>query len=327
MTHQASIWTMGEILVEIMRPRPGMALDQPGEFIGPFPSGAPAIFIDTVARLGLEAGIIGGVGEDDFGVNVLGRLTKDGVDCQLIKKYPGYATAVAFVTYFPDGSRKFIYHIDRTPAVMTKFINPDRIRGADFFHVMGCSLMASEALKHEIYQAVRFVASNGGKISFDPNIRIELLQDHSLEEIIEPVMSSCSVLLPGVNELLLLGGSQDVESAARLLFARYPMELIVVKRGKSGCTVFTRDRQALNIPAYPIQEIDPTGAGDCFDAGFLCGLLEGRSLEDCARMASAAGALNAAAFGPMEGHISRESIKTMIEQGNNVLSKPGSGNL
>src|SRR5512138_2153232 len=114
-----SIWTMGEILVEVMRPRAEMPLDQPGEFLGPFPSGAPAIFIDTVARLGHPAGIIGGVGEDDFGFCVLQRLEKDGVDCRYVRRYPGYATAVAFVTYFADGSRKFLYHIDRTPAVMT----------------------------------------------------------------------------------------------------------------------------------------------------------------------------------------------------------------
>ncbi len=81
-----SIWTMGEILVEVMRPRAGMALDQAGEFLGPFPSGAPAIFIDTVARLGHPAGIIGGVGEDDFGQCVLGRLERDGVDCRYVRR-------------------------------------------------------------------------------------------------------------------------------------------------------------------------------------------------------------------------------------------------
>jgi len=56
------IWTMGEMLVEIMRPKAGMQLFEPGEFVGPFPSGAPTIFIDTVARLKHSAGIFGGVG-------------------------------------------------------------------------------------------------------------------------------------------------------------------------------------------------------------------------------------------------------------------------
>ena len=80
----AEIWTMGEMIDEIMRPKAGTPLYQAGEFYGPYPSGAPAICIDTVARLGHSAGIISGVGEDDFGKNLLDRLTGDGVDLSLI---------------------------------------------------------------------------------------------------------------------------------------------------------------------------------------------------------------------------------------------------
>ncbi len=96
------------------------------------------------------------------------------------------------------------------------------------------------------------------------------------------------------------------------MFERYPLEVIALKRGKQGCTVYPRETEPLDVPAYPVEEVDPTGAGDCFDAGFLCGLLEGRGLKDCARMGAAAGALNAAAFGPMEGAISRESVDRML---------------
>ncbi|MHB8065965.1 MAG: PfkB family carbohydrate kinase, partial [Ruminiclostridium sp.] len=106
---------MGEVLVEIMRPNPDMQLNVAGQFLGPYPSGAPAIFIDTVSRLGHSAGIIGGVGNDDFGVCIVDRLKKDGVDCSHLMLKSGISTAVAFVTYFSDGSRKFIYHIDKTP--------------------------------------------------------------------------------------------------------------------------------------------------------------------------------------------------------------------
>ncbi|MBZ0124112.1 MAG: sugar kinase, partial [Roseovarius sp.] len=113
----SDIWTMGEILVEIMRPEVDMPLNEPGQFLGPFPSGAPAIFIDAVARLGHSAGIIGGVGQDGFGDNCLTRLRSDGVNCAFVNVVPHRSTAVAFVSYFRDGSRKFIYHIDGTPAV------------------------------------------------------------------------------------------------------------------------------------------------------------------------------------------------------------------
>jgi sugar/nucleoside kinase (ribokinase family) len=69
------------------------------------------------------------------------------------------------------------------------------------------------------------------------------------------------------------------------------------------------------VPAFRVREVDPTGAGDCFDAGFLCGLLEGRDLHQSARIAAAAGALNARAFGPMEGRISPQAVASLLRRG------------
>jgi sugar/nucleoside kinase (ribokinase family) len=71
----------------------------------------------------------------------------------------------------------------------------------------------------------------------------------------------------------------------------------------------------VDVGAYAVEEVDPTGAGDCFDAGFLCGMLEGLSLKGCAEVASAAGALNAGAFGPMEGKISRANVASVMKSG------------
>ncbi len=307
----AEIWTMGEMLVEIMRPRAGMRLKEAGEFLGPFPSGAPAIFIDTVSRLGHPAGIISGVAEDDFGLCLLERLGSDGVDLRLVERVPGAATAVAFVTYFEDGSRKFIYHIDGTPAVIARFPEKEEWGKVGFFHVMGCSLMANDVFREEIFKAVEYFHRTGTRISFDPNIRSELLGERDLQEVIGPVMEKTAVLLPGEEELRLLGGDQQAARCVEKLFENSQLELIVLKRGKKGATVYARSGLT-HTPTYPVKEIDPTGAGDCFDAGFLCGLLEGRNLEECGKMAAAAGALNAAAFGPMEGDIRQESIWKLI---------------
>jgi len=308
---RTEIITMGEILVEVMRPRVGMTLFQPGEFIGPFPSGAPAIFIDTVARLGHTAGIIGGRGNDDFGRCLEERLQADGVDLSYVRNFSDRFTAVAFVTYFEDGSRKFIYHIDGTPAVMAEFSQAAALEKPVFFHVMGCSLMVNDRFRSEIFKAVEHYHNAGAKISFDPNIRPELLGEKNLLEVIGPVLQRTTILFPCLAELELLSGSKNLEESVDLLFSNQTLDLIVLKRGHSGSTLYRRN-QILQIPAYSIQEVDPTGAGDCFDASFLCGLLEGRSLSECGRMAAAAGALNASAFGPMEGKINPETVWELI---------------
>jgi sugar/nucleoside kinase (ribokinase family) len=308
----AGIWTMGELLVEIMRPKAGMQLYEPGEFLGPFPSGAPAIFIDTVARLGHPAGIIGGVGDDDFGRCVVDRLKADGVNCEYVQFFPYPATAVAFVTYFEDGSRKFIFHFGNTPAVMGKFSGTEKIDHSDFFHVMGCSLMANDEFRTQIFKAAEFFFTHGAKISFDPNIRVELLGGKDLNEVVGPILEKCSILMPGVQELRLVSGETEIADGVKKLFERPTLETIVLKRGEEGCTVYTKET-IVDVPAFPVEEVDPTGAGDCFDAGFLCGLLEKKPLAECGKMAAAVGALNAQAFGPMEGKISPDMLATIMK--------------
>ncbi len=309
----SEIWTMGELLVEVMRPRADMSLRTAGEFLGPYPSGAPAIFIDTVARLGHGAGIIGAVGNDDFGRCLLDRLDRDGVDCRYVTIVDGVATGVAFVTYRSDGSRQFIYHIGNAAAGEAKAPGASRLPAPRFFHVMGCSLLASEVFRAEILEAVTAFADRGARISFDPNLRVELLGPRGLDEVVKPVLARCAVLQPGVDELKLLAGEASIEAAVRRLFANPRLEVIALKRGAKGCTVFTREH-SFDLGVYAVEPVDPTGAGDAFDAGLLCGLLEGRPLEECARMASAAAALNTAAFGPMEGDISVGTVAAMMKR-------------
>jgi len=305
---------MGELLVEVMRPKAGMTLGEKGPFLGPFPSGAPGIFIDTVARLGHSATIVSGVGADDFGRCILDRLQRDGVETDFIEVFPDRATGVAFVAYAADGSRRFIYHWDGTPAVMGRVPDPAKLANPRFFHVMGCSLMANDDFRERVFEAVELFAARGARITFDPNIRSELLRGRTIDEIAGPVLRHCSILFPGERELVMLEGQEDIEESVERLFARYPLETIVLKRGSRGCTVF-RPGDRIDVPAFRVREVDPTGAGDCFDAGFICGLLEGKDPEQSARLAAAVGALNARAFGPMEGRISPRSVAALMRRG------------
>ncbi len=86
---------LGEILVEIVAEDRGDGFRQPVHLLGPFPSGAPAIFIDQVAKLGQPCGIVSCVGDDDFGRVNLRRLGDDGVDLR----------AVEIERAVPDGER------------------------------------------------------------------------------------------------------------------------------------------------------------------------------------------------------------------------------
>lgn len=309
-----SIWTMGEMIVEIMRPRAEMPHEKADVYLGPYPSGAPAIMISSAARMGAPTGIIGGVGRDAFGNMMVQRLERYGVDCSHVLRSDRGSTGNAFVMYHEDGSREFIFHIDGTPAVEAPVPDVSKIEDPGYFHVMGCSLTANEDFCKRIVETAMAFRARGAKLSFDPNIRPELLHGGDLAAIIAPIVENCAILLPGVEELLMMSGETEVDAAVKKMFERETLEMIVLKNGSKGCRVFTREAQWA-APAYKVEQADATGAGDCFDGAFLAALSMGKPLDQAAREANAAGALNAAAFGPMEGNISPETVRAMIGEG------------
>lgn len=312
----AEIITMGELLVEVMRPREDVPLCESDWFRGPFPSGAPGIFISTAARLGRSTAIISGVGKDDFGDNILHRLKRDGVDVSRVLVSDRGNTGVAFVTYFASGDRKFIFYMDNSPCIMAKAPEaPEGFGDTKFMHIMGCSLMANMDFAREIIKTMKMLKGLGAKVSFDPNVRLEMMRDKAVLGMLQEVFDSSSILMPGVSELKMFTGMDDLDKAVEKVFQNPGLELLVLKNGSKGSLVYTRDGLAVEQPVYEVHQMDATGAGDSYDAAFICGLLEGKSLKEAAQMGAAAGALNAAAFGPMEGDISPETVWHMIETG------------
>jgi len=136
----------------------------------------------------------------------------------------------------------------------------------------------------------------------------------SVEQLLGPVLRNCSTPFLGENELLVLSGQVNVQSAISKLFDTYPLRLIVLKRGSRGCTVYSPE-YGEEIPACRIEEVNPASAGACYDAGFLCGSLDGGSIVDSTRMAAEAGELNTQVFGAMEGKITKESITAVPRDG------------
>lgn len=209
----AEVICMGDILVEIMRPEAGIPLNREGYFRGPFPSGAPAIFIDTVAKMDHTAAIIGGVGDDDFGHYTIDRMRADGVDCRFIHLSDRLSTGCAFVTYFEDGSRKFIFHMGNSAAAEVDIPDISDMDDLKYFHIMGTSLADNPKFADGIVGLMRAAVKKGAKVSFDPNLRFELIRDRRVYEIIDEIVGNTAVLLPGKEELMIITGEDSVEKA------------------------------------------------------------------------------------------------------------------
>lgn len=312
----ATILMIGEALVEMMRTRRDVPLGEPGEWAGPFPSGAPAIAASAAARLGASVAFVGTVGADAFGDGIVRRLTADGVDCRGLRRLQGYLTGIAFVAYRSDGSRQFLFHLPHSAAAYVEAtqVPPAILEGARYVHIMGSSLSISEAMREACYWLARQVRSRGGTVSLDPNLRPELLSVERIREVCQPILEVASIVFPSGEELATLSGERDAEAGARALLER-GVRLVALKKGEQGSTLFTREG-AFDIPPYRVTEVDPTGAGDCYDAAFLVGLSEGWPLERAGRFANAVGALATTRLGPMEGTFRREEVLAfMAEQG------------
>jgi sugar/nucleoside kinase (ribokinase family) len=306
-----SILTIGEILVEIMATERGYGFFEPIKLIGPFPSGAPAIFIDQAARFGQPAAIIGCVGDDDFGRVNLDRLRRDGVDVSGVRIDPETATGSAFVRYRPDGYRAFVYNIKHSASGQIALDDPARaiLDRSDHLHVMGTALFSPRIIGI-VLDAVETIKARGGTISFDPNLRPELLNLPGLREACETLFRRCDLFLPSGLELYLFMPVQDEKSAVADILS-HGTRAIVHKRGAEGASYFDAATH-LTQPAFEVEEVDPTGAGDCFGATFVSCWLRNMPPARSLAYAAASGALAVTRKGPMEGAASQADLDAFL---------------
>lgn len=307
------IGSVGELLVEFVCTGKDTRHLHAATYVGPFPSGAPGIFIDQAARiaagLGGRAVFAGAVGDDAFGSVILRRLVDDGVDPALIRVIPDVPTGTAHVSYNSDGSRDFVFNMAHSAAarlpsaaeIEAGFV----AAGITVLHVSG-SMLGNPAMRAAALDICARLYARGVAISIDPNIRTELLTDAGYLAAVNRLMAMATYIMPSDADADLLFPDQPfADWSARLLDAG--ARAVVLKRGDQGC--IGRDASGtFSLPAHPVAVIDPTGAGDCFCATFVTLSAAGQPLTLALDRANAAGALAVGKLGPMEGNASLVQI-------------------
>lgn len=305
------IVTAGELLAEFVSTRTGCGLGETGNFIGPFASGAPAIFIDQAARVGAKAMIYGSVGNDPFGNLIKARLRNDGVCTSQVDTHRDKATGVAFVSYFADGRRVFVFHIEGSAA---DDIQVTELPHEPFtLHVSGASLSIPDA-RHALRVLAQRAKELGGKVSFDPNFRSEMNSNSDVSDAVQTILKLSNFLLPSTADLQALFPDVSSDKACRTLLEQ-GVELVVLKCGSAGVKVYSQSEE-FEIAGHLVNEVDPTGAGDCF-CGALLGLLDqGYPLRRAATLANAAGAMHVTQRGPMEHNPTLTEIEAFLTGAN-----------
>ena len=305
------VLTIGEILVEIVATTKGDGFLDAQPLHGPYPSGAPAIFIDQVGKLGVPCAILSRVGDDDFGTLNLRRLQTDGVDTSGIAVAQGEATGSAFVRYRDDGSRRFVFNISGSACgrLEETAAATALIAQSTHLHLMGSALSAP-GMRALALSALKRIKAQGGTVSFDPNLRRELLGAPGVMEALAQALEHTDIFLPSGEELYLFTQAQTEDAAIAELLRRGIGE-IVLKRGDKGASCFSRSER-LDVAPLAVEEKDPTGAGDSFGGAYIALRLGGETAERALRLANAAGARAVTLLGPMEGTSTLAELHTLL---------------
>lgn len=308
-----TVCTIGELLVEFLAKEPNQGFSRPGEFWGPYPSGAPAIFADQVARLGFGSVLFSCVGNDAFGEMNIARLARDGVNVNGISVLSNAATGSAFVSYRSQAQRDFIFNMPHSACgqLTADHIDESLLAQCSHFHIMGSSLF-SFRMVDAMRKAIESVKGRGGTVSFDPNIRKEMLNIPEMSQAFEYILDYTDIFLPSDGELDYFGlnpGRQEQTLVDKLL--RRGVGQVVIKRGPRGASYYSASEQ-FHAVGYPVEVVDPTGAGDCFGATFVSMLLAGSGTQEALKWANASGSLAISRRGPMEGTSTRADIEAFL---------------
>lgn len=308
------IASLGELLVEfVCTEKDGRNL-RPSSYTGPFPSGAPGIFIDQAARAGARAIFAGAVGDDAFGQVITDRLRADGVSTDMIRVLRGVPTGSAHVSYNSDGSRDFVFNMAHSAAA--RFPDGDAVvaafldSGVQVLHISG-SCLGDPGMRVRIAAVALALADKGVALSLDPNIRTELMTDAGYFDTVRTLMGRATYFLPSdADAALLFPGQSFAEWSAVLIDAG--AKVVALKRGAGGA-IATDGATTAALPGHRVDVVDPTGAGDCFCATFVTCLAAGQPLGVALSRANAAGALSVTKLGPMEGNPTLASIDAFLE--------------
>ena len=246
-----------------------------------------AIFACGAARLGLKVAFVGVCGADIFGRFMLDELGRRGVDVSAVIVDPDHQTGLSVILSSVHGDRAILTHSGLIAALKADAVTDELLRQARHLHI--ASYFLQTALQPGLPDLFARAHSLDLTTSLDTN------WDPSGEwRGLDELLRLTDVLLPNENEALALSGASTLEAALQLLGQQ--SRLVAVKCGERGALAAWGD-EIVRSPALPVQVVDTVGAGDTFDAGFICGWLNGWSLEKTLALAAACGSLSTRAAG------------------------------
>jgi 2-dehydro-3-deoxygluconokinase len=161
--------------------------------------------------------------------------------------------------------------------------------------------------------AIRLLDRARGLRVFDPNLRAGLWGSERARELVLPLVERCQLLLAGEKELRTLIGNEPLEELAHRGRELGPRE-VVIKRASAGAAVLDQAGTWHVHTPVPVDDLDPVGAGDAFNAGYLAARLRGQTPELALAEGAACGSAVASSIGDVDGFPVRSGMVSSFDQ-------------
>lgn len=252
------------------------------------PGGVAGNVITQIARLGIETGWMGKIGDDDTGAILMDEFKREGISTEHVEIIQGKSSMFCWILVDPNGDRS----ITMFPNVLNEFTAKDvESKHADF--IAASRILMAEACVLPLAPVIRsmeIAREAGVQVVFDLDVTpSDILRTRmGTEKDLERALSLANVFIPGKAAAAELLGDQDITGKSRELL-KYGAEIVAVTMGAQGCIVLN-DNEFHEVPGFKVDVVDTTGAGDAFHGGFVYGMLQRLPLHEIGRFANACGA-------------------------------------
>ena len=306
-----SVVCAGIVVADVFVP-PLARLPEPGELVATDDfvvetGGCAANAAIALARLGVRPTVVAKVGSDHFGDFIVDELSAAGVDVSGVGRAAGLGTSKTVIVPVSGEDRRFIHTFGANAALCSADIAAAIATAPDVLYIGGF-LVLPALRQDELAALLRRARQAGTRVVLD--VVAPAGQALSLDDV-AGVLPEVDYFVPNDDEAAALTGASDPHRQAERLL-ELGAGTVIVTMGEHGL-IATGPDGPVELSAPHVDVVDPSGAGDAFAAGLVCGLLEGWALPRCLEFASMIGACACTKLGCTAGLPTRAEADAYLE--------------
>jgi len=260
--------------------------------------GPTATGLVAASKLGASAGYIGVLSSDNGGQFLLGDFEKYNVSTKNIHIIDGHRSFTSVIWLSESSAtRTCVFDRGDLPALRLDDAQKEAIKNAEILMIDGNEMDAAE-------EAVKLCSECGTKVLYDAG---------GLYMGVERLLPYTDILIPSKEFSLGHTGCDNVEDAAKKLYALYSPEVVVITCGSQGGVLYDGN-EFYYYPCYPVKAVDSNGAGDVFHGAFAAGITLGYDYKKCCHFASAVSAVKCTSVGARESVPSFDTVKIFLKE-------------